>query len=128
MKNNNKDLGCLGERCAKEYMEKKGFKELVHNYHSRYGEVDIILEDEKYIVFVEVKSRGAKKMFSGAEAVDINKRVKIIKTALMFLSNNVTAKQPRFDVIEVRLSPSGKAKVIKHYENAFDGDEYDAFF
>ena len=125
---NVKEIGNIGEASARDYMIKRGFKEVEHNYHSRYGEVDIILENEKYIVFVEVKTRSSKKLFSGVEAVDRNKRVRVIKTALMFLAENSTIKQPRFDVIEVENSCNGGARVIAHYENAFDGEEYNAFF
>ncbi len=125
--NNPKTLGGFGEKCALDFMEKKGFSKICRNYHSRYGEIDIILENSKYIVFVEVKTRNKS---GGVEAVDLHKRLKIIKTAFDFLMKNPveSEKQPRFDIIEVNLNKDGLLKKINHYKNAFSGEEYYALF
>ena len=122
--NKSKYVGNLGKKIALNYMIKNGFCHICSNYHSRYGEIDIICENEKYIVFVEVKSRKKGTCYKGVEAVDKNKRLKIIKTAFDYVLKNSIEKQPRFDVIEVEF-PSQK---IVYYENAFSGDEYDEFF
>lgn len=122
--NKSKYVGDLGEKIALDYMIKNGFCHVCSNYHSRYGEIDIICEDEKYIVFVEVKSRKKGTFCKGVEAVDLRKRLKIIKTAFEYISKNTVEKQPRFDVMEVEF-PSQK---IVYYKNAFSGDEYDEFF
>lgn len=119
-----KKIGDLGEKLALDYLLENGFKCVSNNYHSRYGEIDIICENEKYIVFVEVKSRKKGTNYPGVEAVDRSKRAKILKTSFDYLLKNPTEKQPRFDVIEVEF-PSQK---ITHYENAFSGDEYGEFF
>lgn len=122
--NDSKKMGDLGEKLALEYMVLKGFKHITSNYHSRYGEIDIILENAENIVFVEVKARKNCNFGRGIETVNKQKRVKIIKTAFEYLLNYPSNKQPRFDVIEVWLH----TKKVVHYENAFTGDEYDAFF
>ena len=122
--NKSKYVGDLGEKIALDYMTKNGFSHTYSNYHSRYGEIDIICENEKYIVFVEVKSRKRQALCRGIEAVDKHKRLKIIKTAFDYILKNSIEKQPRFDIIEVEF-PS---KEITYYENAFSGDEYDEFF
>ncbi len=122
--NRSKKIGDLGEKLALEYMIRSGFKHVCSNYHSRYGEIDIICENEKYIIFVEVKSRRKGTNYPAAEAVDRNKRIKIIKTSFDYLLKKPTEKQPRFDVVEVEF-PSKK---ITWHENAFSGDEYDEFF
>lgn len=122
--NRTKKIGNLGEKLALDYLLKNDFKHICSNYHSRYGEVDIICENEKYIIFVEVKSRKKGTEYRGVEAVDRNKRIKILKTSFEYLLKNPTEKQPRFDVAEIEF-PSRK---ITYYENAFSGDEYDEFF
>ena len=119
-----KKIGDLGEKLALDYMLRNGFRHILSNYHSRYGEIDIICENEKYIVFVEVKSRRKGTEYHGVEAVDRNKRIKILKTSFDYILKNPTEKQPRFDVIEVEF-PSEK---ITLHENAFSGDEYGEFF
>ena len=122
--NHSKKIGDFGEKIALNYMLENGFEHILSNYHSRYGEIDIICENEKYIIFVEVKSRKKGTNYPGRDAVDRNKRVKILKTAFDYILKNPTEKQPRFDVIEIEF-PSRK---ITYYENAFTGDEYNEFF
>lgn len=119
-----KKIGDLGEKLALDYLLKNGFKHICNNYHSRYGEIDIICENEKYIIFVEVKSRKKGTEYHGVEAVDRNKRVKILKTSFEYLLKNPTEKQPRFDVAEIEF-PTQR---IIYYENAFSGDDYGEFF
>lgn len=119
-----KNTGDFGEKLALGFMVSQGFRHIANNYHSKYGEIDVILENDLYIVFMEVKTRRNHKFGSGIEAVDKPKRLKIIRTALDYLSHNPSEKQPRFDVIEVDFN----TQKITHYENAFSGDDYDAFF
>ena len=52
-----KKLGDRGEDYTARYLEKQGFHIVERNWHSRYGEIDIIAENEEYLLFVEVKSR-----------------------------------------------------------------------
>ena len=128
MNNSSKIKGDSGEAFAADYFLRKGFTVRERGYHSRYGEIDIILEDNEYIIFVEVKTRKSRTISQGIEAVDKNKRIKIIKTALIYLINNPSKKQPRFDVAEITVNNNGTFKNINHFENAFDAEEYNAIF
>lgn len=123
----NNELGKAGERATGKYLESKGFEIICFNYHSRFGEIDIISQNEKYTVFVEVKTRKSFKFSRAIEAVNKNKRTKIIKTALCFLSENKVLKQPRFDIAEVLALRNGEFEIIYH-ENAFDSEECYAIF
>lgn len=119
------DIGKNGEDLAVSYIEKKGYKILNRNYHSRFGEIDIIAKKEKYIVFIEVKTRCANTKFTAFEAVDTFKQKKIIKTAMIYLAEHNFTLQPRFDVIAVLFDKKfGKVKEINHIENAFDGVDF----
>ncbi|XOQ44075.1 MAG: UPF0102 protein [Clostridium sp.] len=116
---NNKS-GPFGEQCAAEYLKRKGFRILARNYRSRFGEIDIIAENNQYIIFAEVKTRERFFMVGPEEAVTPAKRIKIAKTALMYLRKNPTQLQPRFDVIGVITSKSGnQVRSLRHIENAF---------
>ena len=53
------EKGKKGESLAACYLEKKGYTVVVRNYHSRYGEIDLICRKDGYLVFVEVKERKA---------------------------------------------------------------------
>ncbi|MBR3148920.1 MAG: YraN family protein [Eubacterium sp.] len=113
------NLGKIGELKAAEYLRKKHYKLVDYNYTSRFGEIDIIVKNRKYIVFVEVKMRNQSSIAEPREFVDYSKQQKIIATARFYLAKNPTDLQPRFDVIEV-FNEDGKIKSIKHLENAFE--------
>ena len=113
--------GAWGEALAAEFLRNKRYKILAAGYHSRFGEIDLIAANRKYLVFVEVKLRKSADFAEAMEYVDIRKQNKIRATASMYLSVNPTKLQPRFDVIEI-YAPEGTATacpVIKHMEDAF---------
>lgn len=112
------NLGKIAELNAWRYLRKKRYYLVDYNYKSRFGEIDLIVENKKYIVFVEVKMRSSNSPIEPREFVDHAKQQRIISTAMLFLSQNKIEKQPRFDVIEV-ISDNYEIKSIKHLENAF---------
>ena len=111
------NIGKVGEKIAQEYMISKSFEILETNYHSRYGEIDIICKNDRYIIFVEVKSKLYSSNSELPGRVNIFKQRKIIKTILDYISNYEFNEQPRIDVIEVIIFP--KCYKINHIENAF---------
>ena len=120
MKSTASKNGKIGENSAEKFLLNKGYETLKRNYHSKYGEIDIISRIDNYLVFTEVKARSFKTIAQPKEWVDYKKQEKIVKTAACFLEENELDLQPRFDVIEVFISSSGEAKRINHIENAFD--------
>lgn len=118
---NNKLLGRWGEALAAEYFRKKGYKIIGMGYHTRLGEIDVIAENRKYIVFAEVKLRKSDSFAEAREFVTRSKQQKLVMAAKAWLSNNDTKKQPRFDVIEIYASEGTETSKpqINHIENAF---------
>jgi len=113
--------GAWGEAVAAEYLRKKHYKIIANGYHCRFGEIDLIAQNRKFLVFVEVKLRKSAKFAQAREYVDIRKQDKLRITASMYLSENPTALQPRFDIVEI-YAPEGMATVspeIYHMEDAF---------
>lgn len=113
--------GAWGEALAAEYLRRKRYKILASGYRSRFGEIDLIVQDKKFLVFVEVKLRKSADFALAMEYVDRRKQDKIRMTASVFLSENPTKLQPRFDVIEI-YAPDGTATLhpkIQHMEDAF---------
>lgn len=113
--------GAWGEALAAEYLQKKRYKVIATNYRSRFGEIDLIAVNRKYLVFVEVKLRKSDQFASAKEFVDRRKQERIKTTAAMYLSEFSTELQPRFDVIEI-YAPEGTATQnpeICHLEDAF---------
>ena len=114
-------LGAWGEALAADYLRKKRYTILAAGYHSRFGEIDLIAKDRKFLVFVEVKLRKNGDFARAMEYVDRRKQDKLRMTASLYLSQNPTALQPRFDVIEI-YAPEGTATrkpEIYHMEDAF---------
>lgn len=113
-------LGREGEARAAQHLRKNGYNIIGINYKTRFGEIDLIAEDKKYIVFVEVKLRKNARFAEAREFVDLRKIERIKTTAEIWLSQNETDKPVRFDVIEIYFSEGGteKEKII-HLEDAF---------
>lgn len=128
MINNRKLTGDYGECVAENYLISKGISFVFKNYRSKYGEIDIIGKKDKYIIFIEVKTRRKNSAISGIECVTLKKRERIIKTACIFIQENNIKTQPRFDIIEVKNDVSGLPLTIKHIENAFTMEGNYAFF
>jgi putative endonuclease len=113
--------GVIGEIEAARYLRKKKFTILAGNYNTRFGEIDIIAADKKFIIFVEVKTRAKSNLSLPREAVDLKKQAKIIKAASIYISNHKPLLQPRFDVIEIITKTKFGFEMLEfnHIENAF---------
>ena len=116
---NKKLLGRRGEHAAAEYLKKKHYRIVGLNYSCRFGEIDVIAEDRKNIVFVEVKLRKNADFAEAREFVTAAKQRRVITTAQLWLQNNPSEKQPRFDVIEI-YGEADRINRINHIENAFE--------
>ena len=113
-------IGKWGEALAAEHLRKNRFKVISANYRSRYGEIDLIAENKKAIVFVEVKLRKNSDFGSACEFVTPIKQKKLRATAEIWLSKNETKKDVRFDVIEIYAPDGISGKyTINQIENAF---------
>ena len=113
--------GAWGEAIAAEFLRKKHYKIIASGYHSRFGEIDLIVRNRKYLVFVEVKQRRSSRFAQAREYVDTRKQDKLRMTASIYLAENPTKLQPRFDVIEIYASEGTATEnpEIYHLEDAF---------
>jgi putative endonuclease len=113
-------LGRWGERQCEKFLRKEGLKTLTRNYACNAGEIDLIMVDkDRAIVFVEVKTRLDEEFTPTEEVVNKTKADKMAKTSRYFLSMHDIADRPyRFDIVTVTLGRRGPAD-IRHYKNAF---------
>ncbi len=123
---NTRQIGRQGENAACDWLIKNGYTIIRRNFLSAHGEIDIIAEDEKYIIFVEVKYRNDSKFLAKygrpIYAVNAQKRKNIIYTAKYYMRKYHPEKKPRIDVIEIigNTEIGGFVSLnIKHYKNAF---------
>ena len=114
-------VGAWGEALAAEYLRRKKYQLIAAGFRCRYGEIDLIVSDKRYLVFVEVKLRKNDKFAKASDFVDYHKQNRIRITADFYLSQNPTDLQPRFDVIEIYAAEGVDTKkpVIHHLEDAF---------
>lgn len=97
-----KDIGQLGEDLAAKFLKRNGFTIIIRNYRKKYGELDIIAENEGDLVFIEVKTRTTESHGSAEEAVTVSKQQQIIKLAMIYISENeLFDKSVRFDVVSI---------------------------
>ncbi|MCI9262991.1 MAG: YraN family protein [Oscillospiraceae bacterium] len=114
-------LGRWGETLVAEDLRKKGCTILAAGWHCRFGEIDLIASDGIYLRFVEVKLRRDPHFAQAREFVDARKQEKLRLSAQLYLAENPTDLQPRFDVAEV-YAPEGldtRRPEIIYLENAF---------
>ncbi len=94
-----------GEELAAEYLENAGYKIVARNFHVSHDEIDIIAENDKYIIFAEVKTRAqtAVNIRYGRPGTAVNyaKKQKLLRSAEEYLRRYKPEKAPRIDVIEV---------------------------
>ena len=100
--------GKLGEDAAAAYYESQGYTVVERNLHVARNELDLIVENETHLAFVEVKSRhqtyGVESRFGRpASAVTRDKRLRTVSAAKSYLRAHPTYKQPRMDIVEVYL-------------------------
>lgn len=117
-RHNNVETGFFGQEIAQNFLCGKGMLLLESNFRMPTAEIDLIMRDGSYIVFVEVKYRKSLKYGLPREAVGIHKQRRIIKAALYYIARHGLQDQCfRFDVLEL-LETTGCVEV-NHIENAF---------
>ena len=115
------ELGILGENLAVGTLEQRGYAIRARRHRSRYGEIDIIAEQGRLVIFVEVKLRTTDLFGEAFEAIPRWKQRRIITVALDYLSRNDLLDRPvRFDVAAVD-EHAGKL-TVEIIEDAF-GEE-----
>ena len=103
MAQNRQDIGAWAERLACRYLEQQGLKRRAANYRCRSGEIDLIMEKSRLLVFVEVRFRGREGRVSAAESVHYRKQQKLINTAAFYMHRYklTGAFDCRFDVVAI---------------------------
>lgn len=117
----NRLTGQWGEALVAQDMREKGWLVLAAGYRCRFGEIDLIVSNDTYLVFVEVKLRKNSNYGTPGAFVTGAKQSRLRATAEHYLSRYPTQLQPRFDVAEIYAPQgAGSAKPTIHYiENAF---------
>ena len=115
------NIAKIGESLAVKHLKARGCEILARNYRALRGEIDIIVRDGEFTVFVEVKTRRSLKFGLPQAAVTWQKQRQISKVALAYLQTQNLLDAPcRFDVIAIHLSPQLELLKLEQIESAFD--------
>lgn len=129
------NLGQWAELQALKRLQAQGFTLIVANYHCRYGEIDLIVQKDQELIFVEVKARSVTQYAQSYETISLSKQKKIMKSALCFLNAEPQFQEfyCRFDVICFDFSQQFAKKIQQDFskcpydqqwiENAFTFDQ-----
>ncbi|MFH1253778.1 MAG: YraN family protein [Candidatus Uhrbacteria bacterium] len=114
----------FGNKCevmAAQFLEGKGYKILAHQFKTRAGEIDLVAEKDKEIIFVEVKARKNINFGYPEIAVNRNKLCKMVMVGQDYLEkNNLNDRSFRLDVIAIVWPAQGEV-AIEHLEGVDTG-------
>ena len=121
------EIGALGETLAAKYLKKNGYRILERNRHQSHNEIDLIVANREFLVFVEVKTRSAASetlelpFGTPAEAVGRGKQARTVRAAQDYLRlHPAKNRQIRMDVVEVYLEKdTGRLLKLHHIPDAF---------
>ena len=109
--------GAQAEQWAAQYLQQQGLKLVVPNYRSRFGEIDLIMQEGTTLVFVEVRLRRNADFGGAAASIDRHKQQRIIRTAQHYLANLARIPPCRFDAV---LLEDVKGERVQWLKNAFE--------
>jgi putative endonuclease len=109
--------GNKGETLAAEFFKKKGFEILERNYRYRHSEIDLIVQRDNWVLFVEVKTRNSSAYGEPEDFIDYKKINKIFEAAEEWIFSTDWKGHIRFDIVSVKL---GDEPVIEHFEDAIN--------
>ena len=109
--------GAHAEQWAAQYLLRQGLKPVAQNYRSRFGEIDLIMQDGATLVFIEVRLRRNATFGGAAASIDVHKQQRIIRTAQQYLANLARTPPCRFDAV---LMDDPRGRNVQWLKNAFD--------
>jgi putative endonuclease len=115
-------LGKAGEQAALEHLERLGFRLVARNHRTRWGELDLVVADDRTLVFAEVKTRRASRSASPWDAMTEDKQQRVRRMAVSFLleaEDRPRTLELRFDAIGVLFDARDRLVRLDHLEGAF---------
>lgn len=114
----NLKTGQLGEEIAKKYLEKKGYKILGQNVKNKFGEIDLVAQDKKQLVIIEVRTKTGDIYGTPEESLTQKKLHKLKLNAIGYVKRKDWKEDYRVDAVCILLSwPKQQLETIEHYEN-----------
>ena len=120
----NRRIGKWGEKYAASFLEQNGYSIIDRNYHTPYGEIDIIAAEqdqgETYLVFVEVKTRTSDRFGNPEDGITRRKKDHMMAAIDQFFQENPDrCNSWQIDVIAIRWLKQQDEPDIQHFKNVF---------
>lgn len=114
-----KKIGRSGETAALHYLQSLGYRLIQRNFHCRYGEIDLIMQDARQLVFVEVKARTSHRFGRPEDAITQQKIRKLRQLIAFYLQKGAPPHSGlRLDAVAIDLEdPTHRVLDIRHYQN-----------
>ncbi|MFQ6122925.1 MAG: YraN family protein [Dehalococcoidales bacterium] len=114
-----REVGTLGEKLAKDFLKKRGYRICETNYRYPEGEIDIIAKHRDCLVFIEVRTKTSLEFGTPEESITLTKMERLRAAAAHYQQrhNNLPSSW-RIDVVAVEIDPKGKPLRIELIENA----------
>jgi putative endonuclease len=111
------------ETLARQWLQTKGLNIVEQNYHCRFGEIDLIMLDQDYLCFIEVKFRRSNDFGGSAYSLPVSKQRKITRSALHYIEHHRVYRNHamRFDALLIQ-GNDGDAPRFNWIQNAFYGE------
>lgn len=114
-----RDTGILGEKLAKDFLKKRGYRIIETNYRCRAGEIDIVAKHKDALAFIEVRTKTSQEFGSPEESITPAKRARLRATAADYRQTHDNLPPLwRIDVVVVEMNQEGKLSRIELIENA----------
>jgi putative endonuclease len=115
-----RSIGNCYEQLAAEHLEKQGLQLIRSNYHCRLGEIDLIMQDQNTLVFVEVRYRLRNDFVSAVASINRTKQQKILRTAMVYLKQHKLNDKVacRIDLIGLTRCRSTGELIVEWIKNA----------
>ena len=111
-------FGELGERIAERWLRRRGWRVVQRRFRIGHRDIDLVVERDGTVVFVEVKARRGAEFGGPVSAVNFRKRKQLERSAMVWIDRHGReAESYRFDVVGVLLQ--GAEVRVCHVENAF---------
>jgi putative endonuclease len=117
-------VGDEKERLAEDFLLQQGFSLIERNFFCKMGEIDLIMKDQDYLVFIEVRYRDSQEFGGALASITASKQKKLRRTAEFYLIQAFGNTPPpcRFDVIAIegnKKSETNSEDKIHWINNAF---------
>ena len=115
------EVGKLGEKAARKFLKKQGYRIRETNFRCHHGEIDIVAQRKDYLVFVEVRTKSNLDFGTPEESITQAKKKKLVALALAYTSTHQNLPPLwRIDVVAIELNDKGQTRRIELIENAIE--------